>query len=86
VRYYFLGDATPAGRVVQNAVNGVVKEQKQPVAQGRVALHVPPQVVEPGAPFRNCRAETVPAQSTAVTIAASNVFLTVFFITAFLYV
>src|ERR1051326_422883 len=30
---YFPGAATPAGRVVQNAVNGVVKEQKQPVAQ-----------------------------------------------------
>jgi hypothetical protein len=38
---------------VQNAVNGVVKEQKQPVAQGRVALHVPPQVVEVVTPLRN---------------------------------
>jgi hypothetical protein len=31
---YFPEGATPPGRTVQNAVNGVVKEQKQPVAQG----------------------------------------------------
>jgi hypothetical protein len=60
-------------------VNGVVNEQKQPLAQGRVALHVPPHVVTPWTPFRNCRAETVPAQRTAVTMAASNVVLMVFF-------
>ena len=50
---YFLGDTTPAGRVVQKAVNGVVKEQKQPVAQAWVALQLPPQVVAFWAGFRN---------------------------------
>jgi hypothetical protein len=78
VRYYLLGDTTPASFVVQKAVVGVVKEQTQPlVAQGWVALHVPPQV-NPLAPLRNCRAETVPAQRTVVTIAASNVDLIAF--------
>jgi hypothetical protein len=74
MRYYLLGDTTPASFVVQNAVNGVVKEQTQPaVAQGWVALHVPPQVVELLAPLRNCLAETVPAQRTTATTVASNV-------------
>ena len=59
---------------MQNAVNGVVKEQTQPaVAQGWVALQVPPQVVELLALLRNCRAETVPAHRTTATIVASNV-------------
>jgi hypothetical protein len=79
VRCYFLGDTTPAGRDVQNAVVGVVKEQKQPLAQGWVVLHLPLHVVGPCAAFRNCRAETVPAQRTAVSMAASNVILMVFF-------
>lgn len=83
-RRYFPGATTPAGRVVQNAVNGVVNEQKQPLAQACVALHVPPHVVAAGASFRNCRAETVPAQRTAVSIAANNVVLMVF-ITALLF-
>jgi hypothetical protein len=60
-------------------VVGVVKEQTQPlVVQGRVALQVPPHVVGLWKPFRNCRAETVPAQRTAVMIAANNVDLTIF--------
>ena len=50
---YLPEDTTPAGRVVQNAVNGVVKEQKQPLAHGRVALQVPPQVVDFVTPLRN---------------------------------
>jgi hypothetical protein len=50
---YLPGAVTPAGRVVQNAVNGVVKEQKQPVAQAWVALHVPPHVVDFWAGFRS---------------------------------
>lgn len=83
--YYFLGDTTPAGRVVQKAVNGVVKEQKQPLAQGWVALQLPPHVVATWAWPRNCRAETVPAQSTAVSMAENNVVLMVFFITALLW-
>jgi hypothetical protein len=70
---------------VQNAVNGVVNEQKQPLAQGRVALQVPPHVVPPWVWIRNWRAETVPAQRTAVSMEASNVVLMVFFITALLF-
>ncbi|HEX4602444.1 MAG TPA: hypothetical protein VH724_00480 [Candidatus Angelobacter sp.] len=72
---YFAGDCNPAGRTVQNAVVGVVKEQKQPLAQGWVKLHLPLQVVDPLAPVRNCWAETVPKQRTAVIMAASNMFL-----------
>jgi hypothetical protein len=64
-------------------VVGVVKEQTQGVAQGLVALHVPPHVVTALAPLCNCRAETVPAQSTAVKMAASNVFLMVFLLRIF---
>jgi hypothetical protein len=70
--------------VVQKAVNGVVKEQKQPVAQAWVALQLPPHVVAFWAGFRNCRAETVPAQRTAVSMAASNVVLIFFVINALL--
>jgi len=62
---------------VQNAVNGVVKEQKQPVAQGWVELQLPPQA-KPFGSLRNWRAETVPAQTTAMTMVANNVDLTIF--------
>jgi hypothetical protein len=55
-------------------VNGVVKEQTQGVAQGRVALQVPPQVNALDS-LRNCRAETVPAQRTAATNAEKNMVL-----------
>jgi len=85
LRCYFPEDTTPAGRVVQKAVNGVVKEQKQPVAQAWVALQLPPHVVAFWAGFRNCRAETVPAQRTAVSMAASNVVLIFFVINALLF-
>jgi hypothetical protein len=79
VRYFF-GEVTPASFVVQNAVVGVVKEQTQlEVGQGWVALQVPPQV-NPLTPLRNCRAETVPTQRTAVTMAPSNAFLMVFLV------
>jgi hypothetical protein len=74
VRPYFFGGTTPASFTVQNAVNGVVKEQTQGVAQGRVALQVPPHVSALDS-LRNCRAETVPAQRTAATNAAKNVVL-----------
>jgi hypothetical protein len=66
---------------VQNAVVGVVNEQKQLVAQGRVALQVPPHVAELLASLRNWRAETVPAHSTAAAIVAKNALLIVRFIT-----
>jgi hypothetical protein len=60
-------------------VIGVVKEQTQlEVGQGLVALQVPPQV-DPWTPVCNCRAETVPAQRTPMTIAAKNIEL-IFFI------
>jgi hypothetical protein len=74
---YFPEGVSPAGRVVQNAVVGVVKEQKQPLGQGWMALHVPLQA-KPLGSLRNCRAETVPAQSTAMAMAASEKFCMVF--------
>ena len=57
--------------------------QRQPVRQGLVALHPPPQVAEPFASLRNCRAETVPAQRTPMTSAVKNTDL-IFFMIAFL--
>jgi hypothetical protein len=75
---YFPAGAAPASLVVQNAVNGVVKEQTQlEVGQGCVALQLPPQV-DPWTPARNCRAETVPAQRTAIAMTANNRFWTFF--------
>jgi hypothetical protein len=73
--------ATPASFVVQNAVVGVVKEQTQlEVGQGLVRLQVPPQV-DPWKPFRNCRAETVPAQRTPMASAVKNIDLIFLFMT-----
>jgi hypothetical protein len=54
--------------------------QMQAPLQGFVALQVPVQVGSRLGFFCNWRAETVPAQRTAVTMAASNVFLMVFLI------
>ncbi len=51
------------------------KAHTQPVAQGRLAPQDPRHALNPWLPFRNWRAETVPAQRTAVIIVASNVFL-----------
>jgi hypothetical protein len=48
--------------------------------QGIVALHVPLQAGIRLAGVRSCRAEIVPAQRTAMAIAARNVFLIVFLI------
>jgi hypothetical protein len=73
--------ATPASFVVQNAVVGVVKEQTHlelVEIQGWVALQVPPQV-DPWTPFRNCRAETVPAHRTATAMTANDRFWIFFF-------
>jgi len=69
--YFFTGTA-PASFVVQNAVNGVVKEQTQPLAQAWVRLQVPPQVVDCRAWLCNWRAETVPAQRAAVAMIANK--------------
>jgi hypothetical protein len=49
----------------------------QPVLQGLFAPQLPPQVAEVFASMRNWRAETVPAQRTAVTMAASDMDLIV---------
>jgi hypothetical protein len=59
--------------------------QRQPVLQGLLTPQLPPQVAEPFASFRNCRAETVPAQRTPMTNAAKNIDL-IFFMIAFLLV
>jgi len=48
--------------------------------QGMVALQVPLQTGSRLACVRSCRAETVPAQRAAMTIAARNVFLIVLLI------
>jgi len=48
------------------------KAQMQPLLQGLFAPQLPPQVAEAFASLRNCRAETVPAQRTAVTIVENN--------------
>jgi hypothetical protein len=50
----------------------------QPVVQGLMLLQVPWQAAKPLA-VRNWRAETVPAQRTAVTKMASNAFLNFLF-------
>ncbi|MCU1253735.1 MAG: hypothetical protein JWM83_34 [Candidatus Angelobacter sp.] len=47
----------------------------QPVEQGCVLLQLPLQAAKPFASDRSWRAETVPAQRTAVTKVPSNVFL-----------
>src|SRR5579859_4671188 len=71
---YFPAGAAPASFVVQNPVSGVVKEQTHLVVeliQGWVMLHVPPQALV--WKFKdNCRAESVPAQRTRVTMIANK--------------
>ena len=77
---YLSEGAIPAGRTVQNAVNGVVKEQKQPEAHGCVELQVPPQA-KPLESVCNWRAETVPAHRTATAMTANDRFWIFFFMT-----
>jgi hypothetical protein len=48
----------------------------QPLRQGLFAPQLPPQA-KPFGSFRNWRAETVPAQTTAMTMVANNVDLTI---------
>jgi hypothetical protein len=59
--------------------------QRQPVWHGLLTPQLPPQVAEPFASLRNCRAETVPAQRTPMTSAVKNIEL-IFFMIAFLLV
>jgi hypothetical protein len=49
----------------------------QPPVQCTVVLHAPLQTGSRFVGVRSCRAETVPAQRTAMAIAARNVFLIV---------
>ena len=58
--------------------------QRQPVRQGLLTPQLPPQVAEPFASLRNCRAETVPAHKTPITSTAKNVDLIFLFMIAFL--
>jgi hypothetical protein len=75
---YFAGGCTPVGCVEQKpVVDSSGKAQMQPVLHGWVESQPPPQA-KPLASLRNCRAESVPAQSTAAIIAASNIFLIAF--------
>jgi hypothetical protein len=72
---YFARDAPGIGCDEQNGLpDSMGKMQRQPLAQGLLMPQLPPQVVTPLAPLRNCRAETVPAESAAVTHMASNMF------------
>src|SRR5437868_5833927 len=92
---YFFGGLTGPGSLTHAPVMGCDEQngwpvsmgtiQRQPVWQGLVALQPPPQVAEPFASLRNCRAETVPAQRTPMTSAVKNIDL-IFFMIAFLLV
>lgn|SRR5579864_1392756 len=64
------------------APEGMEQKQKT-LLQGTLTLHVAPQIALVAAWFRNCRAETVPAQRTPITSAVKNIEL-IFFMIAFL--
>jgi hypothetical protein len=79
---YLITVAPGMGCDEQNALfDSMGKMQRQPLAQGLLMPQLPPQVAKPLSPERSWRAETVPAQRTAVIIAASNVVL-IFFVMA----
>ena len=59
------------------------KIQRHPLAQGLLTPQPPPQVIDRSASFRNCRAETVPAQRTPMTSAVKNIDLIFFMISSF---
>jgi hypothetical protein len=76
---YFGGDWSPVGCDEQNPiVDSRGKAQMQPLEHCCPLVHAPLQAAIPLVLARNWRAETVPAQRTAVTIAASNVDLIIF--------
>jgi len=59
---YFKADAPGMGCDEQNGLPvSMGNMQRQPVRQGLLTPQLPPQVAEPFASLRNCRAETVPA-------------------------
>jgi hypothetical protein len=76
---YFFGGLSGPGSLTHPPVVPVRISQIQPPLQCTVVLHAPLQTGSKLAGVRSCRAETVPAQRTAVAIAASNVFLIVLF-------
>src|SRR5262249_32278152 len=55
--------------------------QRHPVRQGWVLSHPPPHEAKPLASIRSCRAESVPAQRTAATIAMRNTVIIFFVMT-----
>src|SRR5882672_11952405 len=78
---YFTTDAPGMGCDEQNGLPvSMGKMQRQPLAQGLPMPQLPPQVAKPLASFRNCRAETVPAQKTPMISAAKNIDLNFFMI------
>jgi hypothetical protein len=76
----FFGGLTGPGSLTHAPEVPLKIWQMQAPLQGFVALHVPVQAGSRLADVRSCRAETVPAQRTAVAMAARNVFLIVLLI------
>jgi hypothetical protein len=75
---YLAGALSPVGCDEQNpVVDSSGKAQMQPVKQGLTLLQLPLQAAKPLLSVLNWCAETVPAQRTAVTIAARNVDLSI---------
>jgi len=74
---YFFGGLSGPGSLTHPPVVPVKIWQMQPPLQGMVALQVPLQTGSKLPRVRSCRAETVPAQRTAMANAARNVFLIV---------
>jgi hypothetical protein len=76
--YFVLGLAA-GGSLAQKPVGPPSVQQVQRPPQCTVALHVVPQKPMAWESVFNCRAETVPAQRTAMAIAANEKFRMVFF-------
>jgi len=76
----FFGGRTGPGSLTHAPEVPLKIWQMQAPLQGFVALQVPVQVGSRLGFFCNWRAETVPAQRTAVTVAARSVLLMVFFV------
>jgi hypothetical protein len=82
---YFPSGWTPVGCDEQNpVVASSAKAQMQPVEQGCTLLQLPLQAAKPRLSVRNWRADTVPAQRTAVTMVVSNIVLILFMTTPLL--
>jgi len=74
---YFFGGWSGPGSLTHPPVVPLKIWQMQGPLQGLVALHVPVHVGRRLGFLCNCRAETVPAQRTAATMAARNAFFIV---------